>query len=110
MNTIEKVQKKQKKITLDNSSSAELEKAHRVLKEEYVKISLSQLASEALFSYFGHHFERDREAIKTKYFDAQSFLRERIGDLKTKEDVERTLKDALKTGRRKKRKTAPRSA
>ena len=91
---------KGKKVSLDESAGEKLENAFCELKKECVRITRSQLASEAMSSYFGGFFEKDKEKIKGKYFDAQAFLKGKLGHLKTREDLENALKDTLNRKKR----------
>ena len=92
------------RIALDGSSSEKLENAFLELKKEHVKLTRSQLASEAVIFYFDKNFSKQRNFIKTKYFDAQKFLKKEIGNLKTKNDLERILKETLAKGKNRGRK------
>ena len=95
------------KVTLDESASEQLKDALKEFKGDFTKISLSQLASEAINSYFRYNFAREKDAIKRKYLDFQSFFRNKSSELKTVEDIQSILSDVLamkknRRGRKKK--------
>ena len=94
---------KSQRITLDASSSEKLEDAFLKLKKEHVKLTRSQLASEAVVFYFNRCFEKESKSIANKYFNTQSFLREKIDGATSKEDMEKVLKIALEKSRKGKR-------
>ena len=98
----EKNQVNQRKISLNEEATRELEDAFLELKKESVKITRSQLASEAVLSYCIRFFNKDKETIKNKYFDPQAFLKGKLKGLKTRQDLENALKDSLKKKRVKK--------
>ena len=93
---------REKKVSLDDAAGRELEDAFLELKKESVKITRSQLASEAVLSYFIRLFNKEKEAIKGKYFDPQIYLKGKLGHLKTRQDLENALKDTLKAKKVKK--------
>ena len=101
----EKENKKvQTRVALEDSTCEKLEQALQELEGGFVKISLSQLANEAIIFYFHRAFAKERDFLKEKYFNAQAFLKAQISGLKTSEDVEKALRDALNKGKKKGRK------
>ena len=91
------------RIALGESSSEKLENAFLELKKEHVKLTRSQLASEAVVFYFDRCFGKERRNIATKYFNTQSFLKEKIDTATSKEDMEKVLQAALIKSRKGKR-------